>query len=246
MLQKYYKLLMLVAIPVWVVISFFAAQAIVLAVAWVLVQLNISLVSMNETLLNTISTALTYVITLLLVIGAPWLIKKRKTTITEIGLDRLPKWTEIFITPAGLIVYLLLSAFFLMLASKFVPSFDANQVQEVGFGHLSQKYEYLLAFFVLVVAVPVAEEVLFRGYLFGKLKKFVPLWAAILVTSVVFGALHGNLNVIVDTIALSIVLCILRQVTGSIWPSILLHMTKNGIAFYFLFINTSFLTTMGG
>ena len=94
----------------------------------------------------------------------------------------------------------------------------------------------MLAFITLVVIAPVAEEVLFRGYLYGKLKKYVPVWAAILITSALFGLIHGTWNVAVDTFALSIILCLLRESTGGIWASILLHMIKNGIAFYFLFI----------
>jgi len=38
----------------------------------------------------------------------------------------------------------------------------------------------------------------------------------------------------------------LREVTGSIWAGTLLHMLKNGIAFYFLFVNPTLLNTIGG
>jgi len=59
---------------------------------------------------------------------------------------------------------------------------------------------------------------------------------AALVTSLVFAAVHGQWNVAIDTFALSLVLCALREVTGTIWAGILLHMFKNAIAFYVLFI----------
>ncbi|MEI7689681.1 MAG: type II CAAX endopeptidase family protein [Candidatus Saccharibacteria bacterium] len=245
MLQKYSKWLMLIAIPAWVVVSFFAAQALVLGLVWVLVMLKVPLASMNDAILNATSTALIYVITLALIIGVPWFVKKQKVSLVDLGLHKLPTWMDILITPAGLVVYLLASALLITLATSLVPGFDANQVQDVGFSGLTRNYEFIAAFVVLVIAVPVSEEVLFRGYLFGKLKKIVPVWAAVLVTSVLFGMLHGNWNVAVDTIALSVVLCVLRQITDSLWPSILLHMAKNGIAYYFLFINTSFLTTIG-
>ena len=236
---------MLIAIPTWVGVGFFTAQALVVGAFWILAKLGVQLSAVNSVLLNTISTALIYAITILLVIGLPWLIKRKKTTAADIGMSRLLSWTDILITPAGLIVYLIASAILITIVGMLVPSFDANQAQEVGFNNLSSQYEFVLAFIVLVVAVPVAEEILFRGYLFGKLKKVVPVWAAVLVTSILFGALHGSWNVAIDTIALSVVLCVLRELTGSLWPSILLHMAKNGIAYYFLFINTSFLTTLG-
>ena len=103
-----------------------------------------------------------------------------------------------------------------------------------------------MAFLTLVVIAPVAEETIFRGYLLGKLRKFVPVWLAILATSVLFGAVHGAWNLAIDTFALSVVMSLLRQNTGSLWASILLHMTKNGIAFYILFINPAILHTLGG
>jgi len=237
---------MVIAIPAWVVVGFYAAQALIFGIAWVLVQLGVALSDLNEVVLNTVTTALAYVITLALIILVPWWVKKKKTTLEDVSLDRLPSWADILVTPAGFVVYLIISGLLMWLATSYLPGFDASQVQEVGFKNLNQNYEFVLAFLALVVAVPVAEEVLFRGYLFGKLKKIVPVWVAIAVTSLVFGVLHGNLNVIIDTAALSAVLCVLRQITGTIWPSILVHMLKNGIAFYFLFINTSFLTTMGG
>jgi membrane protease YdiL (CAAX protease family) len=246
MLQKYSKFLIVLTIPIWVSVSFYAAQALILGVFWILNTFNIlSVGSINDVLLNAISTVLVYVTTLLIAIGVPWLVKKHKTSLTDLGLGELPTWIDILITPAGLIVYLVSSSLLLILATNFLPSFDANQVQEVGFSHMSQRYEFILAFVVLVVAVPFAEEMLFRGFLFGKLKKISPIWLSILITSILFAMLHGAWNVALDTFALSIVLCILRQITGSLWPAILLHMAKNGIAFYFLFINTSFLTTLG-
>lgn len=237
---------MILVIPIWVAVSFYAAQALVLGVFWILNTFNILSVGLiNDVLLNAISTVLVYAITLLTAIGVPWLAKKHKTSLTDLGLGELPTWIDILITPAGLIVYLVSSSLLLVLATNFLPGFDANQVQEVGFSHMSQRYEFILAFVVLVVAVPFAEEMLFRGFLFGKLKKISPIWLSILITSILFATLHGAWNVALDTFALSVVLCVLRQITGSLWPAILLHMAKNGIAFYFLFINTSFLTTLG-
>lgn len=244
MLRKYSKLLTAILIPTWVVISFFAAQALVTGLAWVLVKFGVSLILINQAVLNTLVAVFVYLITLTLVIGAPWLIKKRRTNLTDIGLDRLPTWIEIFIAPAGFVVYFIISAILILIATKVLPGFDANQIQDVGFKQVGQNYEFILAFISLVVLVPLSEEILFRGYLYGKLRKLMPFWVAILITSVLFGALHGAWNIAIDTFALSIVLCLLREFTGSIWPSVLLHMIKNSIAFYILFINPSILATL--
>jgi len=176
-------------------------------------------------------------LSLIIVLGVPWLLKRRRTNKQELGLTRLVSWLDIGLAPAGFVVYLVISVLLLALFSTLIPAIDMEQVQQNGFEGIGQRYEYVLAFVTLVIIAPLAEEVLFRGYLYGKLRAKVPLWAAILLTSLLFAAIHGQWNVAIDVFALSVVLCILRDITGSIWSGILLHMLKNGVAFYFLFVS---------
>jgi membrane protease YdiL (CAAX protease family) len=242
---------MIFVYPAWVTISFLAAQVSIELLVWLMKLLQVPLESVNSTVLETILTVLVYVVTILLVIGLPYLVKKIKTTRAEIGLTRYPLWKDILITPAGLIIYLLLSAILLYSLSGLWPVINVAQKQDVGFNDVVQQYQLILAFLSLVIIAPIAEELLFRGYLFGKLKKTTPIWLAIIVTSLVFGVFHlfnsGTLawNLAIDTFALSIILCLLRVVTGNIWASILLHMVKNGIAFYLYFISPLLLVTLG-
>lgn len=242
-----YKWWMILILPAWVFISFFVAQVLVIGFVHLLAVLNISITLLNESVANTLLSALMYTTMLVLIVGLPWLVRKQRVSREEVGITRLPTWTDILITPAGLILYLILSSVLIIIVTQLLslfPGVETNQAQNIGFNHLSQSYQYLLAFTTLVIITPLAEEILFRGYLFGKLKKFVPVWVAILITSLLFGAVHGQWDLAIDTFALSVILCLLRQSTGNIWASILLHMTKNGIAFYILFINPLFLATL--
>jgi membrane protease YdiL (CAAX protease family) len=93
-----------------------------------------------------------------------------------------------------------------------------------------------MAFIALVILPPVAEELLFRGYLFGHLRTTMGFWTTSLVVSAAFGFIHGQWNVGIDTFILSLFLCYLRETTGSLWASMLLHGIKNGVAYFFLFI----------
>jgi membrane protease YdiL (CAAX protease family) len=133
-----------------------------------------------------------------------------------------------------------------MVMSFICPWINFDQAQDTGFSGISQNYEYIVAFLALVVIAPFSEEIIFRGYLFSKLKKYLPIWAAIIFTSVTFGAAHMAWNLAIDTFALSVVACVLREMFGSIWPSILIHMMKNGLAYYLLFINPDLLTKLVG
>ena len=236
---------MAIVLPAWVLASFVIAQIILYLISLGLHAIGVSFQSANENVLNAVLGAVVYVLTIAMVIGLPWLIKKYKTSREDIGLSKLPSWLDIFLAPAGFIIYLIISAILIAIASQ-LSFVNLDQVQDTGFSQLGQGYEYLVAFMMLVVIAPVAEEILFRGFLFGKLRKHVPNWVAILITSLLFAIVHGAVNVGIDVFALSVVLCLLRLVSGTIWPSILLHMLKNAIAFYLLFINPTLLTTLGG
>lgn len=244
----------IIALPAWVFACFIFAQAFVVAIIALLQGVGVDLSLINSSMLETVGAALIYMLCFSVIVLLPWVIKRAQTTRADLGLTRLPSWTDIGLAPAAFVIYLLASGLVMYAMSQFVPGFNASERQEVGFEDLTQRYEYILAFVTLVVIAPIAEEAIFRGYLYGKLRKATPIWAAVLVTSVLFGLLHmkwdggliAGINVGLDVFILSIVMCGLREVTGSIWAGILLHMMKNGLAYYLLFINTALLTTMGG
>jgi membrane protease YdiL (CAAX protease family) len=239
--HRKYNFRMLIIFPAWVFLCFMFSQYLVVGLLSVMSLLNISLKAVDPIVANTAIAGFVYSLTLVLVLFVPKLIKAESTSKEEVGLIGLPTWKDIVLAPAGLIVYFILSSILILIASKIIPGFDATQVQNTGFNNARQSNELLFAFITLVIVAPIAEEILFRGYLFSKLKKYLPLWLAILATSVFFGTIHFAWNVGVDTFALSIVLCILRETTGTIWASILLHMMKNGIAFYVLFVASGLL-----
>lgn len=240
------RLWLTILLPAWVLGAFLLAQLIVTFSYFGLEAAGVAFSSVNSAVLNTSLGAVIYALTIGLVIGGPWLVLKRRTTLGELGLQRWPSWKDLLITPLGFLVYAGLSAGLIAMAQQFLPFINFDQKQEIGFDQLGQQFEYVLAFLTLVVIAPVAEEVLFRGYLFGKLRKYTSLWIAILITSVLFALVHFAWNVGIDVFALSVILCLLTVWSKSLWPAILLHMLKNFVAFYFLFINPHFLTTLGG
>ena len=119
-----------------------------------------------------------------------------------------------------------------------------EEAQSVGFSLYVTGVERMITFVVLVVIAPIFEEIIFRGWLYGKLRGLfsekMPEIAGIIVAnflvSLLFGIVHLQWNVGVNVFALSVVLCALREVTGTIYAGILTHMVKNGVAFYLLYV----------
>jgi hypothetical protein len=156
---------------------------------------------------------------------------------TELGLKGWPTWTDIGLSPVGCIVSLMLAAGLVALFSQF-SWFDPEQAQETGFSLYASGFDRVISFIALVVVAPIAEEIIFRGWMYGKLREKLsgnlPEWGGIvlstLIVSVIFGLAHFQWNVGLNVFCLSIVLCGLREITGTIYAGILTHMLRNGLA----------------
>lgn len=195
----------------------------------------------SQPLWTAIYGAITYTLAFTIIILVPYFVRKKwRSSRIELGLWGTPTWTDIGLGLAGTIAYFILAAIIVWLCTLLCPWMDMSQAQDVGFNSLYGIGDRLIAFLALVVIAPIAEELIFRGWLYGKLRKIIPGKASIpiamLLVSVLFAALHGQWNVAVNVFALSLVLCGLREVTGTIYSGMLVHMIKNGIAFYLLYI----------
>lgn len=229
-------------LAIFILVQFVIAIGIVAAIQLGLTDQG----TLSEPAVILFYNSVVYGLVLAVVIGLTRWIAKRAITLKEVGLDRLIQWRDIGLSTAAFIPYLIISQLLLALATSVLPWVDINQKQDIGFSTNLYGLELTLAFVALVVLAPLAEEVLFRGYLYGKLRRYSGMIISSLVVSLAFGVLHGAWNVGIDVFALSVVACLLREVTGSVWAGVLLHAMKNGLAFYVLFINPSLLSTIGG
>lgn len=240
------RLLIALGFTVWTVAAFLLAQVVVSLPILYADQLGLAVDGINEALLNTIIAGVMYMLTCILAIGLPVLVLRQRTTREELGVQEPLAWRDLLLSPVAYVVYFVCTAILITVVSVLFTNFDVTQKQDVLFQGLAGQHEYLLAFLTLVIIAPIAEELLLRGYLFGKLLKYIPVWIAVLVVSVIFGVLHWQWNVAVDTFALSIVLCALRLYTGTIWAGVVVHMIKNGLAYYLLFVNPVPITAFFG
>ena len=219
----------------WVFAVLYASQYFI---AWLLVKVfHITESGMNNNAIQALFTAIAYVVSVAVTIFVPWLIVKNKTTRDELGIRGLPTWSDLLLAPIGFIVFMFVGTILLALLSKFLPGINWEQTQDVGFSNLLTQSDFALTFIMLVIVAPVAEEVIFRGWLYGKLRAKIPAIPAIILVSILFGIVHGQWNVGVTVFVMSIVMCTIREITGTIWGGVLLHIIKNGVAFYFLYVN---------
>jgi len=98
-----------------------------------------------------------------------------------------------------------------------------------------------LVFTLIAAAVvaPIAEELFFRGFLYGGLRGRIGVVGAMLVSTVFFTALHLSLDQFIPIFFLGLVLAWLYEKTGSLYPGIFLHATNNALSLVFLAIAKS-------
>lgn len=191
----------------------------------------------NTPLWTAILSALVYALSLFLAIWLPGKIKKTwASTRDSLGLTDLPTWLDIALAIAGYIIFALVAFALNQLFIALFPWYDPNQAQDVGYNNIYGATDRIIAFISLVIIAPIAEEVLFRGWIYGKVRKYLPLVPAILLVSVAFGLMHGQWNAGLTTFVLSIILCSQREITGTIYSGIILHILNNALAFYALYI----------
>lgn len=80
-----------------------------------------------------------------------------------------------------------------------------------------------------IVVAPVAEEFLFRGFIYGACKRFCGVLPALMFTSALFGAVHTNKAALLPLFMLAIVLNVAYERTGSLLVPIVMHMGFNSI-----------------
>ncbi len=88
--------------------------------------------------------------------------------------------------------------------------------------------------FVVVVVAPVAEELFFRGCLFGRFRAYGYVVSGAIISASLFTLVHGQLLLSPVYFSLGLGLAWLYHRTGSIWPSTILHGLNNALAVGFM------------
>ena len=98
---------------------------------------------------------------------------------------------------------------------------DESQLALIGAGVL------------FVVTAPIAEELFFRGFFYGSLRSGLPVVPAALINGLVFGLIHvgSGFSAVPALILFGVILCLLREKTGSLYPCIALHAANNTFAY---------------
>ncbi|MFP3903399.1 MAG: CPBP family intramembrane glutamic endopeptidase [Armatimonadota bacterium] len=125
-----------------------------------------------------------------------------------------------------------------VVASLSMPQLTGAPIAQVGMKLMGQHTALSVVIYLILLAVvaPIAEELLFRGYLYPALRENMSKFAAVAISAMLFGLLHMNPVAIVPIVIIGIVLAILYETTHSVVPGVVCHALNNTIVFCILML----------
>ena len=146
----------------------------------------------------------------------------------DFGLRPAPLWRSVRLLFAVWIGFFVLSAIWAV-----ALGLDDTQTLPDELGANGPLVNALAVIVLVTVIAPLGEELFFRGFFYGALRNWRgPILAAIL-TGAVFGLIHAGSSPVGYLMPLAIFgagLCLLYELTGSLYPAIALHALNNSIA----------------
>jgi len=137
---------------------------------------------------------------------------------------------------SGIVGYIaFIPAFFLLLmASLFVCQLfgikpQAHELVEI---FSVEKSPYTLAYLIILAIglAPVYEEIVFRGFIYGVLRKYAGVQGGMALSALFFAAIHFNFAQLIPVWGLGMMLAYLYEKTGTLTAPIVFHAINNGIA----------------
>ena len=155
----------------------------------------------------------------LLIFWIVFLIRKKKFT-REVGIRKIPVngILPIAIMAAAFNVITTVIISFVPWPQEWMDSYIQNSSAIDG---------SLMAWLTAVLMAPVLEEIVFRGLVYTRLKKGLPVIVAAILTSLAFGIAHGTVIWAIYTFIFSMMLIWVFEKFQSLTACILLHMAYN-------------------
>jgi len=172
-----------------------------------------------------------------------------KKPLQQLGFRRLATVKQILLVIIIAILGLLLSGalseinMLIPISKKMAATFqkwEDNYTEQVMLmANMKNLGDYFITLLVIALVPAIVEETLFRGGFQQIFEKwFRNPWMAIIVTSIIFSAIHFSYYGFLPRLALGIMLGLLFYYSRNIWLNILMHFLNNGIAVTQLYIIT--------
>lgn len=155
----------------------------------------------------------------LLILWIFFLIRKKKL-FTETRISSFAAKYVPFLILLGISLQVLITFVLSLLPAEMLDAYVENYNSKFGF-------DSALTVLAQVIAAPIVEEIIFRGLMLSRLRKAMPTAAAVILSSIAFGVVHGQILWMAYAFCLGVIFCVVAIRTDSILTTILLHFTVN-------------------
>lgn len=150
-------------------------------------------------------------------------------TAADFGFKKI-KVSTFFFTVLLTIVSMPMYMFANVLSQLFVPNTIVQSMDTLFTTNAGS------SLFMAVILAPLCEEFICRGFFQNRLKKVVPFFASAVISGLMFGMLHLNLNQFCYALVLGVVFAYANRASGSIFTSMLMHFLINSGNMLFLLV----------
>ena len=162
------------------------------------------------------------------------MVAKKNVSLKEFAGFRKVKTSTVFMTV--LYAFLLMPLTSLLNAISMV--FVDNVVLDIAGDILD--VPFLITFLMMAIIGPFSEELVFRGFIFRGYRTSGNIFGAVILSAILFGLMHMNLNQMPYAIALGIMMALLAEATGSTTAPFIMHLVFNGQSVCMMYIEKAF------
>ena len=156
-------------------------------------------------------------------------IKKGDSIVEALGFKGI-KVATFFQTILLVIVVSPMAMFANVLSQFFVPNTMVQGVDQFASESVG------LTLVATVLCAPVVEEIVCRGFFTNRLNKIMSFTAAAIISALMFGALHMNINQFCYATVLGLIFAYTNRASGSVFTSMIMHIVFNGYNMALLFM----------
>ena len=143
----------------------------------------------------------------------------------RLGAGRVLTTVLIFMLPT-LVIVMLTSSVVTLWLEGFWPNL-AQQESVEAFRKSNDPLAKTLLVIAAAIVAPIVEEVIFRGFIYGVIKRFTDGYFAALCSALLFAVIHFHIGSMIPLAMLALVFCAAYERTGSLAVPILMHAVFN-------------------
>lgn len=217
-------------LPIIYSLFFIAAANLIISVIFSYVNLRELLEQMQYESLGVLSVFLLQEVIFILPVA--YLIARQSDYFKDLKFKKFKFWPAVGWIFLGFVAFFSINLVITFISEYFsiqIPGYGIQEEHLPIFG--ADKFSLPVAFLVLLFIAPFVEEIVFRGFIYSKLRKNYSMIASILLSATIFAAIHLEFQVIIPLFILGAIIAFIYEKTDSIWPAIIFHMINNSLAF---------------